>query len=88
METSYISPSVEAERFDGFEVDGWAQQLIRPPSVNVALRHSRSNQEIAAGGIGELISLRSSNPEPRMSLVGHFRQIQPTLHAYPHPLRP
>jgi hypothetical protein len=39
--------------------------------VNVGLRHSQSNQEIAIGKIGALVSLRSSNPEPPMSALGH-----------------
>jgi hypothetical protein len=41
--------------------------------VNVGLRHSQSNQEIAIGKIGALVSLRSSNPEPPMSALGHKR---------------
>jgi hypothetical protein len=38
--------------------------------VNVGLRHSQSNQEIAIGKIGALVNLRSSNPEPPMSALG------------------
>jgi len=38
--------------------------------INVGLRHSQSNQEIAIGKIESLVSLRSSNPEPSMSPSG------------------
>jgi hypothetical protein len=45
--------------------------------VNVALQHSRSNQEIATGGIGIIDHFAQQQSKPRMSLVGHFRQIDP-----------
>src|ERR1700680_2300168 len=38
--------------------------------VNVGSRYRRSKHEIATGGIGPLIGLRSSNPDPRMSPEG------------------
>jgi len=39
--------------------------------ANVGLLQSRSNQETATGGIGALVSLRSSNPEPPKTGMGH-----------------
>jgi hypothetical protein len=38
--------------------------------VNVALQHSRSNQEIATGGIGIIDHFAQQQSKPRMSLVG------------------
>jgi hypothetical protein len=42
--------------------------------VNVALQHSRSNQEIATGGIGIIDHFAQQQSKPRMSLVGQGRR--------------